>query len=222
MTIMSIEADHETLTDSFGRRWVKFTDWPSDDGWVASPPNWWGFAPGFEGCVLDVGAHVGAFTIPMALRGRRVFSVEGSPRNVRSLLASASLNGCEGLITPMRMAAWNEDTELSWFESDQTGSHICFDSPVKVTARRLSAELFEDRIGLVKIDVEGAEPQVLQGMQSLIERDRPFLIIEDHSRHAYLISDPRPYRKAILLESYSWVPVDPFTNGCVQWLGRPN
>ena len=38
-----------------------------------------------------------------------------------------------------------------------------------------------DRVGFVKIDVEGKEISVIKGMNKTIERYRPFILFEDHN-----------------------------------------
>ena len=44
---------------------------------------------------------------------------------------------------------------------------------------------FFKQIQMVKIDVEGHELQVLQGMVQLLQRDRPILIIETDSQQVF-------------------------------------
>lgn len=53
---------------------------------------------------------------------------------------------------------------------------------VVVPRRRLDDFAFE-RVGFVKIDVEGHERAVLEGGRALLERDRPSLIVEAEDRH---------------------------------------
>jgi hypothetical protein len=53
-------------------------------------------------------------------------------------------------------------------------------------------------VTMVKIDVEGHEPQVLQGMTQMLEQDRPDLYVESHTDSARqevgFIIDPIGYR----------------------------
>ena len=87
-----------------------------------------------------------------------VFAVEASALNCRSLLASARLNHCDQSITVFQNAAWFEDAEVSWFESDQTGSKVDSGGPLRVNAIRLSADSIsgEDRIGQIGHGRRGA------------------------------------------------------------------
>ena len=53
---------------------------------------------------------------------------------------------------------------------------------VEIETRRLDDEGL-DRVGFIKIDVEGHELAVLEGGRVLIERDRPVLLIEIEEAH---------------------------------------
>src|ERR1051326_740620 len=56
-------------------------------------------------------------------------------------------------------------------------------------------------VSLVKIDAEGHELNVLRGMSQLLERDKPFLIIEVSSREVDLFLEPRGYSRETLPNS---------------------
>jgi hypothetical protein len=52
---------------------------------------------------------------------------------------------------------------------------------MEIAIRNASRYLAEERIsdvGIVKIDVEGFEPAVLRGLRSVLDRDRPFILLE--------------------------------------------
>jgi FkbM family methyltransferase len=53
------------------------------------------------------------------------------------------------------------------------------DIPVQIPVARLNIPaIFERRVSVIKIDVEGMEQQVVSGIMELIERDRPVILIE--------------------------------------------
>ena len=54
---------------------------------------------------------------------------------------------------------------------------------VKVPVKRLDDYDFSDKVGFIKIDVEGHEESVLLGAINLLERDHPSLLIEIEERH---------------------------------------
>ena len=51
-------------------------------------------------------------------------------------------------------------------------------SPLRVLAAALDPLVIEDRIRLIKIDAEGHDPVVLDGVRGLVARDHPTLIVE--------------------------------------------
>ena len=54
-------------------------------------------------------------------------------------------------------------------------------SELKVLSLTLDCLCLPKPVKLVKIDVEGQELAVLQGMEGILQKDRPLLIIEDNT-----------------------------------------
>ena len=55
-------------------------------------------------------------------------------------------------------------------------------SDVQVMTLAVDSMALPHAVKLIKIDAEGHEPAVLQGMRNLLARDRPVLVVEDNSR----------------------------------------
>jgi FkbM family methyltransferase len=149
----------------------------------------WDWIAGFssEDVLLDVGANVGLFSVmAAALRGARCIAVEPSSANVDLLVANVAANGLEGLISIRRVAL--SDAERSGrlvlesrepgaaghaFETgDPSGADHASEEVDGITADRLVAEngaLIPTR---VKIDVDGAEGAVLEGMAGVLADHR--------------------------------------------------
>ena len=67
--------------------------------------------------VLDLGAHIGTFTLTAAAAGCRVLAIEASPRNARLLEASIAHNGFGQRARVFQVAASNRNGEVrfsSW------------------------------------------------------------------------------------------------------------
>lgn len=143
---------------------------------------------------LDVGAHVGKYTVQLArLVGEsgHVIAVEPHPRNYELLLLNIRHSGMKN-IAAFQVAAWKEDCALELFLGKDSGVHSLrrglqewhgFDTDrggVTVDAKRLDdiLEDFEIRVDWIKIDAEGAEIEVLQGLQRTLIEDRPNLVVE--------------------------------------------
>jgi FkbM family methyltransferase len=165
------------------------------------------------GVLLDVGAHVGHYTLRLAGKASQVFAVEPNPAAVSGLRRNLALNDITN-VTVLELAAWDEKTWLmlddphghegggSTRTVDSTGPD---DTRSAVRADRLDAspELHRlDRLDLVKLDVEGADLNALWGMAELLARHRPVLFVECHDYAGYY---ERADLEALLTElGYGW------------------
>jgi len=142
--------------------------------------------------VFDVGANCGQYT----LLGARAVGASGAmhsfepiPETFRILEQHVRLNGL-GNVTLNQAALWNEATELSLggapglqAQSGRWSAGFAATDPsaVKVRAIRFDDYVHEhgvSRIDLIKIDIEGAEPFMLQGARESLERFRPVFLME--------------------------------------------
>lgn len=135
------------------------------------------------GTFVDAGAHIGRYSLMAADAvgpSGRVFSVEPSPDNLRLLCENAALNGMSW-ITPVQAGLGKEDGTAELISgSDQAVSSFYGDwldhlegsksargrSRQTVAVRslpRLLADLGAGRVDLLKMDIEGAELDVLKG-----------------------------------------------------------
>lgn len=155
----------------------------------------WDYLKVKEGEVfLDVGAHIGKYSLAVAnIIGKKgqVISIEPYPETYQVLLENVRLNGFKN-IQALRFAAWSQNCKKQFFISNNAGGHSLtpYEKPderwpdqqpfITIQAKPLDDVL--DRIGMkvdwIKIDVEGAEIEVLQGLQKTLEHDKPNLIIE--------------------------------------------
>jgi len=139
--------------------------------------------------VVDVGANVGLYTLLAArlLRGSgRIYSFEPTPRTYRILKDNLQVNGFLelGSIKLHQLAVTDRAglARLATFTAD-CGHNTLFrdgeaDGEVDVTTISLDEALCaEKQVDLVKIDVEGAEPLVLKGMQRLVDNNPHMKII---------------------------------------------
>jgi len=151
----------------------------------------------------DVGANVGFFSLLAArLVGTtgRVISFEPLPDNLVNLRENAERNQFPNVqILPFALGATNEEQIFQVSERPTWGKlkSAGHDAPdkyltdIKVTVRRLDDLLIDGVIqppDFVKIDVEGAEVEVIEGAQETLIRHRPTLIIELHGTGNLLTS----------------------------------
>ena len=136
--------------------------------------------------VIDVGANIGVFAMMAASRvgpTGSVLAVEPNPRNARMVEASRRLNGFTNL-TVLQTAAGRETGLLSINTSFSNGTTATIEDGLELSSESVACVALDrmvDRrrpVGLIKLDVEGAEYNALLGCTGLIRRDRPVIIFE--------------------------------------------
>ena len=135
--------------------------------------------------VLDIGAACGYYTLLAAqLTGPtgRVVSFEPDPRNVAFLQQHVTLNRLPQT-TVLQLALAEQSGRARFGGGTGTGTgRLCDNGAFDVTVRRLddiAAQLNLSPTHL-KIDVEGAELQVLRGGEQTIRTQRPTLFLSLH------------------------------------------
>lgn len=129
-----------------------------------------GFEIGGHDTVVDIGAHIGAFTVMSARFAREgvVYALEPVEENYELLLRNIELNKLTNVI-PTKMAVSKETGKREIFvQEDATSGHSFFyrTNRSPVTVDTTSLEDFIDRMNIkkidfLKIDCEGAEYEIL-------------------------------------------------------------
>jgi FkbM family methyltransferase len=143
-----------------------------------------------DGVFVDVGANIGLYTCPIArhvLNGGTVVAVEPLDQAVTLLNENIRLNKLEN-VEVIRAAASDSDGSLPLFEPPTEGhassGHVRVTDPggwrpVGWTPTFRLDDLLADRhVDAVKIDVEGHELRVLEGLASVLDRCRPVILCE--------------------------------------------
>jgi FkbM family methyltransferase len=112
---------------------------------------------------LDVGAGVGSYSIPAAKRGLRVIAVEPDPISFRLLLNNAKLNGVK--LEAFNVAAYYRKCKLTIQPYVSSGKETS-----KIVVEAMPIDYLEITADVVKIDVDGAEIEVLRGGLNTIRR----------------------------------------------------
>lgn len=135
--------------------------------------------------VIDVGAHVGVFTLKASKEvGEKglVVPIEPNPSTFNLLKANLDLNQTQNIV-PIQLALSNVTGNAKLFQSE----HPREDSLVNVKSKNVLVNLDRmdnviskmslKRVDFIKIDVEGAELQVLEGAEKTIAKYKPCLAI---------------------------------------------
>ena len=142
--------------------------------------------------MVDVGAHVGYFSLLAAsLVGEsgRIFAFEPEPENYQILIGNIERNGYETIVVEQKAISQSLGEVQLFISGLDNGSHSIYQNKKRrttgfVTVPTITLDSFIELHGspdldLIKIDVEGAEIDVINGMQRILERLRPpALLIE--------------------------------------------
>jgi len=153
------------------------------------------FTPKLGDVVVDVGAHIGRYTIissKLAGPNGTVIAIEADPDNFDLLNENIALNGLSNVL-PINCAAYSKQIEITLYRQSSSSvysSVITTRAPenhnyVKVPARTLDEILHLNgirKVNWIKIDVEGAEFEVLKGAAQLLSKsDDLSILVEIHN-----------------------------------------
>ena len=137
------------------------------------------------GTALDIGAHVGAVSVYLARKFKRVIAFEAIPSTFEFL--ELNTGGIPN-ITAMNVAVGPEVGEvyLSHYPTHGQLSHVDGGRDMESTARigPIPAQTIDSMeltdVSFIKIDVEGFELPVIQGAVETIERCHPLMLVEQN------------------------------------------
>ena len=167
---------------------------------------------------FDIGANIGTHSIPMGLcvgRSGHVYSFEPDPDNLALLRENIKLNLLDEVITIVPKAVSAESGSSRFWrdlasgatgtlkpQDENFGYHLWYGLPRCIsTVQTVTIDDFmrieSSTPDLIKIDVEGAELDVITGMHDLLTTSRPDIIVDTPTPsvvellrgHGYIICD---------------------------------
>ena len=174
--------------------------------------------------VVDVGACEGLWTLPSCALGAFVYAVEPNIPSCAVIDRLLALNGFSGRCHVVNAAL-----------SDAAGKHpadlraCChpyfMGVPRITTLDDMVRDLRIPKVDWIKVDVEGGELLVVEGGAATLRRDRPVVVVEDHSDiplfAGYCAAHRTRARIREILEGMAYVVADePFDNRSFI-IGRP-
>ncbi|MFK7924364.1 MAG: FkbM family methyltransferase, partial [Bacteroidia bacterium] len=141
--------------------------------------------------VLDIGANVGYYTIPMAQRLKELngelYAFEPLTENYNALVRSAKQNSLSNAtIEKIGLGEKHEKLGITLTEAGETGNAVItndalmaergWEAQEYIQIERLDdfAETHQvDRCDFIKVDIEGAEVLFLRGAKEIITKHRP-------------------------------------------------
>ena len=134
--------------------------------------------------VLDCGAHYGGYTRKALDQGAGlVVAIELAPDNVLCLRKTFAKEINEGKVIVYPKGVWHKDDQLalkraekSWANRVEEGERGGLLVPL-TTIDKIVAELKLERVGFIKMDIEGSERQALAGASGTLRRFKPRMAI---------------------------------------------
>ncbi len=161
-------------------------------------------APNGDAVFVDVGAHIGKYTI-LAARllgsGGRVVAIEPDPSNFAALTTNVALNRLDN-VRAFNVGCWSSDGEkVLHRQLGNLGGHSFVDSTeggaISVPVRTLDSLLAEagaTQVDAMKLDVQRAESEVLLGASSTLQANRRVTVFFEESGDPQTASSIRMLR----------------------------
>ena len=137
---------------------------------------------------IDIGANLGLFTHFMSKSSKHVFAFEPNPYPLKNLkhlveknvtvlpIALGNTNGPTEIRIPHHENGWSSNGASLAPKTEEPGKLI------NIQCRKLD-NLNIENVGLIKIDVEGFEIEVLKGARETLLKNKPAMIIENEAFH---------------------------------------
>jgi len=164
------------------------------------------FTPKEGDIVVDVGAHIGPYTIIASKRvgsGGKLVAIEADSRNFDILNRNIQLNKLSNVLA-LNYAAYSEEKKIKLYlpsSGEESPSYTKYNTIMSDRSRDdekfvevkantldwllLSSRIKQEEVNWIKIDVEGAEYEVLKGAKDILSKSSNItLLIEIHNLSA--------------------------------------
>jgi FkbM family methyltransferase len=167
------------------------------------------FLPKQGDIVVDIGAHMGRYTIISSKRvgaNGKVVAIEAHPGNFEMLNSNIKLNQLTNVI-PLNYAAYSKETKIKLYVPDEESGYTIYHTLMERTGKKfveidaitldylllqlnvisgVGVEEEAVEVNWIKIDVEGAEFEVLKGASNVLSKSKDIaLLMEVHGLNNY-------------------------------------
>lgn len=136
---------------------------------------------------VDIGAHIGTYSWICGRKAKHTYAFECDPRSFCYLAANVALHNLEEKITLHNVALSDEEKNTLLYKRSEDGGgngiKILSDKDASTKKIPVSVKTLDqfglENIGLIKIDVEGNELEVIKGARETLERNGyPLILFE--------------------------------------------
>ena len=137
--------------------------------------------------IVEAGACSGEYTIPIAKKltkgGGKIYAFEVEPLSYESLLKNIKLYNLENIVTPVNMALHHTDNEKLLFKdipNTMAGGSLYYGTK-KYIGETVTLDTFcrinnINKIDILKLTVNGHEPEILRGGQNILNNVHYILV----------------------------------------------
>jgi FkbM family methyltransferase len=175
--------------------------------------------------VVDGGTNIGAISVEMAYaigEHGHFLGFEPLPHLVDAVRKTLGLNGLSKQSRVIQAALSDQKGDLTFYAADHSPISSMFERDgIKTSSVHVKSVTLDDAIGpdlrvdLVRLDIEGAEPQAWQGMSRILSQNQDLIVIMAWSASHFHRSgkDPSVFMTQILRSGFSaWRLIDEAPN----------
>ncbi len=138
--------------------------------------------------VVDIGAHIGGYSVKAAKQCAKVIAYEASPSNYELLVKNLAINGCHNVKAYNAAVASKNGTVKLFLDPKGTALNSIYHAPSsgeKITVNSVNLHTVFTRnklkmIDVLKLDVEGAEYDILLHARAADLRKIRTIVMEYH------------------------------------------
>lgn len=131
---------------------------------------------------VDVGANVGLWSRPLTEKFKRIVAFEPMPQVLKCLKLNVQNLPVE--INEFALSNVSGNIDMV-YDSENTGSSYVVENSAGSIPLRTLDELNLSKFGLLKVDCERHDLQVLQGAEKTILKYKPIIVVEQHPDTEY-------------------------------------
>ena len=135
--------------------------------------------------VVDIGAHIGYYTLIAAnLVGKKgkVYAFEPEQKNYSLLKKNIKINEYRNIVPVKKAVSSKTGTAKLFLQTSALHTLICPQNnkqSIEIETVTLDNFIGENKINFIKIDAEGAEYMIFQGMRKILENNEDLIILTE-------------------------------------------